>query len=198
MVTKLQKEETITELKDKFSRAKSVFATTQIGLTVAEITELRKQVRPLKAEYKIAKNTLYKKAAEGTDYAELTTDLKGPSAFIFCYDDPITPLSEVRKFSKAAKDKISIESGFLDGEFLNKDKAEKIASLPSKDTLLSQIAGMLVQNTQSIAYILDQLGQKPDQAKLLKDFIVADSPVEASSSGESTAQVVEEKKADSE
>jgi hypothetical protein len=70
-------------------------------------------------------------------------------------------------------------------DLLDKAKATEVAGLPSKDVLLSQIAGMLVQNTQSIAYILDQLGNNEDQAKLLKDFIVANSPVEsASNSGE--------------
>lgn len=183
MVTKSDKEQTVAELKDKFSRAKSVFNTKQIGLSVKLITALRNEVRPLGAEFKIAKNTLFKKAAEGTEFEALTKDLKGTTAFLFCYEDAISPAGKVKKFSTANKNNVEILSAFFDGETLDQAKAEKVASLPSKEVLLSQIAGMLVQNTQSIAYILSELGKKEDQAAKLKDFIV-ETAVGASSGDE--------------
>lgn len=201
MVTKATKEKTVEELKDKFSRAKSVFSTKQLGLSVEEITNLRKEIRDLDAEFKIAKNTLFKKAAEGTDYAPLTEDLKGTTAFLFCYDDVVGPAGKVSKFSKDNKDKVTIEGAFLDGELLDNEKAAKIANLPPKEVLLSQIAGMLVQNTQSIAYIFGQLGEKEDKEKLLKEFIVAATTVESASgdaSGETAAEAAEEKPAETE
>jgi len=194
MVTKATKEKTVEELKDKFSRAKSVFSTKQLGLSVAEITQLRNEIRDLGAEFKIAKNTFFKKAAEGTDYASLTANLKGTTAFLFCYDDVIAPAGKITKFSKENKDKVTIEGAFLDGELLDNEKASKIANLPSKDVLLSQIAGMLVQNTQSIAYIFGQLGEKEDKEKLLKEFIVAATTVESASgdaSGETAVEAAE-------
>ena len=181
MVTKATKEKTVEELKDKFSRAKSVFSTKQLGLSVEEITNLRGEIRELGAEFKIAKNTLFRKAAEGTDYASLTENLKGTTAFLFCYDDVIAPAGKVSKFAKENKNKVTIEGAFLDGELLDTETASKIASLPSKEILLSQIAGMLVQNTQSIAYIFSQLGEKEDKEKLLKEFIVAATAVESAS-----------------
>jgi large subunit ribosomal protein L10 len=181
MVTKAIKEKTVEELKDKFSRAKSVFSAKQLGLSVAEITKLRQEIRPLQAEFKIAKNTLFRKAAEGTDFAGLTDGLKGPTAFLFCYDDMIAPAGKVSKFSKENKEKVSFDGAFLDGELLDGEKASKVANLPSKEVLLAQIAGMLVQNTQSIAYILSQLGEKEEKEKLLKEFIVAATTVESAS-----------------
>jgi len=186
MVTKSQKETTVSELKEKFSKAKSVYTTQQLGLSVAAITKLRREIRPMSADFKIAKNTLFRIAAEGTPFEALTKELKGPSALVFCYEDTIAPLGQVKKFSTGNKDLVSIEGGVLEGELLDKAKATQVASLPSKDVLLSQIAGMLVQNTQSIAYILSQLGEKEDQAKLLKDFIVANSPVESASNSDET------------
>jgi large subunit ribosomal protein L10 len=183
MVTKNDKEKILIDLKDKFSRAKSVFTTTQLGLTVAQITELRNGIRDLNAEFKIAKNTLFKKAAEGTEFAPATESLKGTTAFLFCYADPIAPAGKVKEFAKANAEKVTFENGVLEGEFLDTQKAIKVASLPSKDTLLSQIAGMLVQNTQSIAYILSQLGEKEEKTKALREFIVAEtSNVETASS----------------
>jgi large subunit ribosomal protein L10 len=183
MVTKNDKEKILIDLKDKFSRAKSVFTTTQLGHTVAQITELRNGIRDLNAEFKIAKNTLFKKAAEGTEFAPATESLKGTTAFLFCYEDPIAPAGKVKEFSKANAEKVTFENGVLEGEFLDTQKAIKVASLPSKNTLLSQIAGMLVQNTQSIAYILSQLGEKEEKTKALREFIVAEtSNVETASS----------------
>lgn len=185
MVTKAQKEETINKLKEKFSRAKSIFSTIQTGLSVAEISKLRRQVRPLGAEFKIAKNTLFRKAAQGTAFEALTSELQGPSAFLFCYDDPISPASSVKSFSKETKDKIEFGSAYLDGQILDKNSALKVASLPSKDVILAQIAGMLVQNTQSIAYILSELGQKPEQNTQLKDLITSsNNSVETASASE--------------
>lgn len=183
MVTKSQKEETVQALKEKFQKAKSIFNTRQLGLSVAEITSLRKAIRPLGAEFKIAKNTLFRKAAEGTEFEELVKDLKGTTALVFCYEDLIAPAGKVKTFSKDNKDKIEICSALIEGQFYDQDKASKVAGLPAKEVLLSQIAGMLVQNTQSIAYILSKLGENPEQSKLLKDFIVKTS-VDASSGDE--------------
>jgi large subunit ribosomal protein L10 len=196
MVTKNDKAKIVDDLKDKFGRAKSVFTTTQLGLTVGQITKLRDSIRDLNAEFKIAKNTLFKKAAEGTQFAPATEDLKGTTAFLFCYEDPIAPAGQVKKFSKENADKVNFENGVLEGEFLDTEKATKVASLPSKDTLLSQIAGMLVQNTVSIAYILGQLGEKEEKEKALREFIVAEtSNVEtASSDGEVDAAPAAEAK----
>jgi len=145
MVTKNQKQDTIAELKEKFSKAKAVFTTTQLGLTVEEITKLRKAIRPQQAEFKIAKNTLFKKASEGTAFEAMTGDLKGPTAFLFCYDDPISPAGSVKKFSKENKDKVAFEGAYFDGEVLDKEAANKVAGLPSKETLLPQ---MVVEKQQ--------------------------------------------------
>lgn len=188
MVTKSTKEKTVEELKDKFSRAKSVYTTQQLGLSVAQITSLRKDIRPLTAEFKIAKNTLFRIAAAGTQFEELVKELEGPSAVVFCYEDTIAPLGKVKKFSEGNKDVVTIKGGVLEGELLDQAKATSVAKLPSKDVLLSQIAGMLVQNTQSIAYILSELGKKEDQAKLLRDFIVASSTVESASNSDETKE----------
>lgn len=196
MVTKNDKERIVADLKDKFGRAKSVFSTKQLGLTVAEITELRNSIRDLNAEFKIAKNTLFKKAAEGTEFAPATEGLKGTTAFLFCFEDPVSPAGKVKDFSKGNADKVNFESGVLEGEFLDTEKATRVASLPSKETLLSQIAGMLVQNTQSIAYILKELSEKEEKEKALRDFIVAEtSNVEtASSEGDADAATAAEAK----
>ncbi len=192
MVTKAQKDETIQELKVKFSDAKAVYATIQKGLTVKEISSLRRILRGHKAEYKIAKNTLIGKASAGTSYEQVGANLEGPTALVFCYDDAVAPIGEVKTFSKEIENKIEMVSGFLDGEYLDVTKLNKLASLPGKKVLLSQIAGMLVQPTSMIAYILKELSEK-GEGKLLKDFLVAngDQASQGSAEPEAKAESVE-------
>ncbi len=187
MVTKNQKQEVVNELKDKFSRAKSVFTTKQLGLSVEQITNLRDQIREIGGEFKIAKNTLFRVAAQGTDFEPLCEDLKGPTAFLFCYDDIVAPAGKVKKYSKDELDeKVTLETAFIDGQFLDNEKAAKVINLPPKEVLLSQIAGlivqpqsqvagMLTQSASEVASLLQQLGEKDGSDKPLKDFIVASS-----------------------
>ena len=181
MVTKSDKERVVDELKEKFSKAKSVFNTKQLGLSVAQITELRDNVRDLKAEFKIAKNTLFRKAAEGTDFEDLTSNLTGPTAFLFCYDDEVAPAAKIKDFSKDNDDKVNLETCFVDGQVLDKEGTQKVLNLPAKEVLLSQIAGMLVQPTSQIAgllttsaseiaSIMGQAKEKGEGDKQLKDL----------------------------
>lgn len=174
MVTKLRKQETLNELKDKFSKSTAIYTTDQVGLTVSEITELRAKLRDVDAEYKIAKNTLMNLAAAGSDYESLTKDLEGPTALVFCYGDATAPAGVVKKYTKEVPDKISFKAGFLEGEFIEQEKVLQVASLPSKEVLLSQIAGLLTSAISSTAYIVGELGSKEGEDKLLKDFIVKD------------------------
>ncbi len=185
MVTKDQKQVTIEELKVKFGDAKAVYATTQKGLTVKEISALRKILRTHKAEYKVAKNTLIGKASVGTAYEQVGADLNGPTALVFCYDDAVAPIGEVKTFSKEIENKIEMVSGLLDGEYLDVTKLNKLANLPGKKVLLSQIAGMLVQPASMIAYILKELSEK-GEGKILRDFLVAGG--DQASKGEATAE----------
>lgn len=184
MVTKSHKEKTVDELKDKFSRAKSVYSTKQLGLSVKQITGLRNEIRSIGGEFKIAKNTLFRIAAKGTQFEELANQLKGPSAFLFCYEDEVSPASKVKDFSKENGDKVTLEGANIDGQTYDQAQTTKVINLPSKEVLLSQIAGMLVQPTSQIAgllgasasdiaSILKQLSEKGDGAKTVKEFSVS-------------------------
>lgn len=193
MVTKSDKEKTVDELKDKFSRAKSVYSTTQLGLSVKQITSLRDEIRSIGGEFKIAKNTLFKIASKGTQFEALTEGLKGPSAFLFCYDDAVVPASKVKDFSKGNGDKVSLIGANIDGQTYDQAQTTKVINLPSKEVLLSQIAGMLVQPTSQIAgllgasasdiaSILKQLSEKGDAAKTVKEFSVSSATTVESAS----------------
>ncbi len=195
MVTKAKKFEVVEELKDKLSRSTAVYTTEQSGLSDVQLKDLRKQLREVESEIKIAKNTLMGIAAKGTDYEELAKDLVGPTALLFCYGDTTAPAGKVKTFSKEADDKIKFKGAVLDGELLDAEKATTIASLPSKDVLLSQIAGMLTSSATSIAYILQELGEKDDKDKLLKDFIAGEGEEKAEAAAEQPAEAKAEEAA---
>lgn len=198
MVTKAKKEETISLLKEKFEKAAAVYTTDQTGLSVSEVRELRGKLRDVNSEYKIAKNTLMSIAAKGSDYETLTDGLVGPTALLFCYEDQTAPTGLVSKFAKEHDNKIKFKGGLLDGELLDSEKVLQIASLPSKEVLLSQIAGLLVGSLSGMAYILQELGNNDDKDKLLKEFVVESEGSADDKSGDDQGDSKEETKAESE
>ena len=198
MVTKADKVNTVNELEADFKNASAVFTTDQLGLSVSQISDLRKKLREHGAKFKIAKNTLIKKAAEGSDFVHLTGDLSGPTAVLFCFDNlDVEPASAVKSFAKENEEKVVFKGAVLDGDVLDADQAKSVAGLPSKDVLLSQIAGLLVNIPSSVAYIFVELSKKDeDQTKLVKEFIIVDEKAdEAKAEGETEAKA-EEAKAD--
>ncbi len=144
------------ELKEKFSKTSLAIVTDYRGFTVSEITELRKRLHKSKADYKVAKNTVIKRAIKDTNLTELEKLLEGPTALLLGYGDPDECVKTFVDFIKEVE-KADIKGGILDGKFLTKQEIKTFASLPSKKVLLGQIAGLLVANTQSIAGIVENL-----------------------------------------
>ena len=150
------KKAVITELKEKLEKSAIAVVTDHRGLTVSEITDLRKRLSKNDADYKIAKNTLIKRAIKDTSLAELEKLLEGPSALLLGYGEPIECTKIFVEFLKEVE-KGSIKGGYFDGKVLSKEELKFFATLPSKEILLGQIAGLLVANTQSIAGIFESL-----------------------------------------
>src|SRR3989454_12433155 len=113
-----EKATVVAELHERFSRAKLAIMTECSGLSVNQVTELRKQLRGAKAEYKVVKNTLATRAAEGTILSGVKTYLKGPTGLVIGYDDPVLPAKILRDFILAEKreQKIKITIGVLEGK----------------------------------------------------------------------------------
>lgn len=150
------KREAVKDLKEKFARTSFAVATDYSGITVAEITDLRKRLVKNNAAYKIAKNTLIKLAIKDTNLSELEKFLEGPTALVLSYGEPAECAKTFAGFIKEIE-KGEIKCGVLDGKLLSKDEVKRFASLPSKQILLGQIAGLLVANTQGIAGIFESL-----------------------------------------
>jgi large subunit ribosomal protein L7/L12 len=159
---KEEKSTAVAELHEKFSRAKLAVMTECSGLPVNQITELRKQLRGAKAEFKVVKNTLAARAVDGTTLVEAKPYFKGPMALMIGYDDPVLPTKILRDFIKGEKreEKIRIAVGVLDGKLVQAAQIVAVASLPSKLVLLAMLFSTMQSPVRGLVYTLNGvLGQ---------------------------------------
>ena len=154
---KNEKQEVIDELREKFSRAKTAVITGYSGINVEQITELRSKLRQSKVEYRVVKNTLARKAAEGTSLAPLIDHFVGPVGIALGYDDVVAPAKVLADFSKT-QPKLVLKVGVLDGKLLKQADIKALASLPSLDALRGKIVGLLQAPASRIARVLQAPG----------------------------------------
>jgi len=161
----MKKEEKVTaiaELAEKFGRARLAILTECVGLPVNQVTELRKQLRGVKAEYRIIKNTLAARAAEGTVLAGLKTHLKGPTGVVIGYDDPVLPTKILKDFIGAEKreEKIRMTAGVLEGKILQPDELTAVAKLPKKEVLVAMLLSAMQGPIRGVVYTLNAVLSK--------------------------------------
>lgn len=170
LITKVKKNEQVAKLRDSFSRSHAVVLTEYKGLTVAEISALRKALKEAGAEYMVVKNTLIEVATNGTPAGKAKDYLKGPTGLAFGYEDPIAVAKKVLEFADK-NDKFKVKSGIFDGRVYSADEVREISKLPSRNVLLSMLAGVfqapasklagaLNATVAQFAYALESLKQK--------------------------------------
>jgi len=149
----------IAELHEKFSRAKLAVMTECSGMEVNHITELRRQLRGIKAEFKVVKNTLAARAVEGTQLAPAKPHFKGPLAVMIWYDNQAVTTKILRDFIKAEKrdEKMKITVGVLDGNLLQAEQLLAVANLPSKAVLISMLLSAMQGPARGLVYALSGL-----------------------------------------
>ena len=156
-----QKQIIIDEIKDKFERAESAVVIDYMGITVAEAEEMRKKLREAEVDYTVYKNTLVKRAIEGTKYEALGEILEGPSGFAFSYDDATAPARVLNDARKAYK-KMEFKGGIIEGEYFDKENIEKIAAIPSRDTLISKFMGSIQSPIANFARVVAQIAEQKE------------------------------------
>ena len=142
MSTKAFKSEKIDEIKSKIEKAQVAIITEYKGLTVEEITKLRRDLQKDGGDYMVTKNTLTKIAVKGTDYEAISEKMTGPIALAFGFDDPVSPAKAVKKFIETAK-KGEIIGAVLDGKLLSAEETKALANLPSKEELFAKMLGSI-------------------------------------------------------
>tara|TARA_B100000519_G_scaffold65788_1_gene55856 strand:- start:4160 stop:4678 length:519 start_codon:yes stop_codon:yes gene_type:complete len=147
--------EQVKELSDSFSRAKAVYFTEYHGLNVGDMTKLRSEFFKADVEYKVAKNTLIKLAAEENKISGLDGQLlKGSTALAIAYDEPVSPAKVIKKFTKD-NDLPSVKGILFEGQFLPGEEFKKLANLPSKEESLTILIAMLNSPMQKLASTLN-------------------------------------------
>lgn len=140
MPTKQQKETTVEQLKEQFGRAQVAIVTDYRGLTVAEITDLRRRLQKAGGDLTVAKNTLIRLVSKDTEWSDLDTLLQGPTALVMGYDDPVAAAKIVSDFSKERrKVKIEVRGGVMQGRGMDAKGVETLASTPPREVLLGRL-----------------------------------------------------------
>ena len=147
-----QKAGVVAEIKEKFENAKSVVAFDYRGLSVAEVTELRRKLREVGADYKVYKNTLTKRAMDELNI-EMNEYLAGPSAIAFGTDE----LSIVKIINDFAKEHEALElkAGIIEGKVAGLEDLKRYAAIPSRDMLLTMLAAGLMGTVRDLSICLD-------------------------------------------
>jgi large subunit ribosomal protein L10 len=146
----------VTEVQEKLKSAKMAIVTDYRGLTVAQITRLRREIREASGEYQVIKNTLARRALKDTVYGALDTLLEGTNGWVFAYEDPVTLSKALVKFVEE-NEKLAIKGGVLDGEYLDQAKVKVLAQMPSRTELQAKLLALM----QAPAVQLLRLIQEP-------------------------------------
>lgn len=158
-----QKKQVVNDISEKFKNAKSVVLVEYKGLTVEKDTELRNKCRDAGVEYKVYKNTLMRFAFEELGYNEITSSLEGPNAVAISFDDEVSAAKVTNDFAKTSNDTLIIKAGIAEGKVLSADEVKSLASVPTREVLLAQLAGVLQGNIRNLAYLLDQVAKKDEE-----------------------------------
>jgi large subunit ribosomal protein L10 len=138
----MSKVESVEALKGAIAAQRGAVIAEYRGMTVAEMTALRKKLRDVGAEFRVVKNTMIRLAAQGTPFQHLTGHFKGTTAVAFAHGDPVALAKAMKEFS-AGSTKISLRAGLFEGRVLSAKEVQELADVPSREVLLSRLAGGL-------------------------------------------------------
>ena len=157
------KKEQVKELAEEMKDAKLILLADYRGINVADDTKLRKDIRNVNAKYSIIKNNITKRALAECGLEGLEDKLEGPTAVIISKDDYLEASKIIYKFSKD-NEYYEIKGGIIDGKVMSKDEIITLAKLPSRETLLSMLAGALLGNISKFAVALNEVKKQKEEA----------------------------------
>ena len=150
-----QKQEQVAALAEKMKNSAAGVLVDYRGITVADDTKLRRELREAGVEYAVIKNNILRRAAEEAGLGELTAHMYGTSAFAYSPEDPIAAAKILNKFAESHKDKFDIRAGYMDGKVLDEAGVIAVAKLPGKQELLTMLCMALNGNIRGLAVALD-------------------------------------------
>lgn len=158
-----EKKQIVSEVKEKLEKANSVVLVDYKGINVEDVTELRKRFREANVDYKVYKNTLFKRAAEELGINSLNEFLEGTTAFAFSENDTVAPAKTINQFLKDyPKSPISIKAGMVENTFMDANAIKALGDLPSREVLLAMLVGGLQGTIRNLAYMLNSIKEKKE------------------------------------
>lgn len=157
-----KKAEIVKQTTDMLNAAQSAIVVDYRGLTVAEVTDLRKQLRDAGIQMSVIKNKILDRAVEGTDYEDLRSTFVGPTAVAFSDEDPIAPAKILKKFADD-HDALEIKGGFIEKSVKTLDEINEYANMPGREELLSMLASALQDPMRKIARAVKAIADKEDE-----------------------------------
>lgn len=164
-----EKVETVEEFKRRLDGVRTVLVTEYRGLTVQQLSDLRKQLRGVSAQYKVVKNRLARLAMTDSDLSKLGPHLKGPTGMVISKEDPVAVAKALHAFARTNQ-ALAIKAGFVEGQVLPAAELKALSELPTKDAIraqiiaaiegpLAQLVGLLQASQRDLAYVLSERGK---------------------------------------
>ena len=156
------KSEVVSEIVEKLQKSSAAVVVDYKGLTVEEVTELRKQMREAGVDYKVYKNTLVRRAAKEVGIEQFNDELLvGTNAIAFGYDDPVAPARILKGFMDSHP-KMKLKMGIVEGAFYDESKIVEMANIPSREVLIAKLLGSFKAPLSNLAYLLNAIKEKKE------------------------------------
>ena len=155
-----EKQAIVADLTGKLQNAAAGVLVDYKGITVAEDTALRAELRKNNVEYAVVKNTLLQFAVNNCGMNELDDLLSGATALAICHDDPVAPARVVNEFAKKLEGRFEIKGGFMDGKPMPLDEVMALAAIPPLPVLQAQVLGTMLAPISGLACVLKQIAEK--------------------------------------
>jgi large subunit ribosomal protein L10 len=157
-----QKQQIVEEITTKLKASVSTVVVDYRGLTVAELTELRKQLRAAGVEFKVYKNSMTRRAAQAAELAGLNASLTGPNAIAFSTDDVIAPAKILNDFAKK-HEALELKAGVIEGNIATVEEIQALAALPSREGLLSMLLSVLQAPIRNLALVTKAIAEQKEE-----------------------------------
>jgi large subunit ribosomal protein L10 len=154
-----EKAETVAAVHERFKSAKMAIVTQYRGLSVAQMTRLRREIRQVSGEYQVIKNTLVRRALKDTRYGSLDRLLEGPNGWVFAYEDPVLLSKALVKFVDE-NEKLTIKGGVFEGEFMDPARVKSLAQMPSKPELQARLLALIQAPATQLVRLMQEPGAR--------------------------------------
>ena len=159
-----KKQEVVADLAAKLQESAAGVLVDYKGITVADDTKLRRELREAGVDYFVVKNTLLERAADQVGFHSLKDHLSGTSALAVSKEDAIVAAKILTKYAEGSKGKFSVKAGFVDGGVIDAAKVSELGNLPNREGLLSMLLSALTGNLRGLACALNSIAEKNAEA----------------------------------